>query len=247
MAKQQKRDNGLGNPAHLAPHDPGDQNAIQVIIETPKGSRNKYSFDSQQKVFQLKKVLPAGMAFPCDFGFVPSTVSEDGDSVDVLVLMDEPAFPGCLLQCRVIGHRGGARKEKRARTQREFSRKAHRLPQAGRARFRMQERVLFGSSQVPCRADAHRGLTVSKLEVAGPPRISVRHQAYSAFLGGRRPGSKAAGSSIEEREPQHQYNGGNGFMADAARMVYGSVRAIQSTGIGTRVVRLPRLHSMKAP
>jgi len=85
----------------LAPTD-GD-NKIQVIIETPKGSRNKYAFDTEQRVFALKKVLPAGMAFPYDFGFVPSTKAEDGDPTDVLVLMDEPAFPGCLLKCRLIG------------------------------------------------------------------------------------------------------------------------------------------------
>jgi inorganic pyrophosphatase len=53
-------------------------------------------------IFELKKV-PAGMAFPYDFGFVPSTEADDGDPVDVLVLMDEPAFPGCVLKCRPIG------------------------------------------------------------------------------------------------------------------------------------------------
>lgn len=51
----------------------------------------------------MKKVLPAGMAFPYDFGFVPSTLADDGDPIDVLVLMDEPAFSGCVLKCRVIG------------------------------------------------------------------------------------------------------------------------------------------------
>ena len=76
---------------------------MQVVIETPKGSRNKYAFDAEQRVFSLKKVLPAGMAFPYDFGFIPNTLGEDGDPVDVLVLMDEPAFPGCLLKCRLIG------------------------------------------------------------------------------------------------------------------------------------------------
>jgi len=76
---------------------------VQVIIETPKGSRNKYAFDTEQRIFALKKVLPAGMTFPYDFGFIPSTKAEDGDPTDVLVLMDEPAFPGCLLKCRVIG------------------------------------------------------------------------------------------------------------------------------------------------
>jgi len=76
---------------------------LQVVIETPKGSRNKYAFDEDERVFTLKKVLPAGMAFPYDFGFIPSTKAEDGDPIDVLVLMDEPAFPGCVLKCRPIG------------------------------------------------------------------------------------------------------------------------------------------------
>jgi inorganic pyrophosphatase len=94
---------GLSNPIFLEPRDDGDEKAIQVIIETPKGSRNKFAFDPEQKVFELKKVLPAGMTFPYDFGFIPSTKAEDGDPMDVLVLMDEPAFPGCLLKCRLIG------------------------------------------------------------------------------------------------------------------------------------------------
>ena len=103
MAKRVKNDKGLQNPIVLQPLDDTDSSVIQVIIETPKGSRNKYAFDPDQRIFELKKVLPAGMAFPYDFGFVPSTIAEDGDPVDVLVLMDEPAFPGCLLRCRLIG------------------------------------------------------------------------------------------------------------------------------------------------
>jgi inorganic pyrophosphatase len=91
-----------GNPIDLKPINK-DEETIQVVVETPKGSRNKYAFDPEQRVFALKKVLPAGMAFPYDFGFVPSTRADDGDPVDVLVLMDEPAFAGCLLQCRLIG------------------------------------------------------------------------------------------------------------------------------------------------
>jgi inorganic pyrophosphatase len=101
MSKQKK--GSLANPLRLAPRDEDDREIIQVIIETPKGSRNKYAFDVDQKVFELTKVLPAGMAFPYDFGFIPSTLAEDGDPTDVLVLMDEPAFPGCLLKCRIIG------------------------------------------------------------------------------------------------------------------------------------------------
>jgi inorganic pyrophosphatase len=74
-----------------------------VIIETPKGSRNKYAFNEELGHFELRKVLPAGMAFPYDFGFVPSTLADDGDPLDVLVLMDEPAFAGCRLCCRIVG------------------------------------------------------------------------------------------------------------------------------------------------
>ena len=76
---------------------------LQVIIETPKGCRNKYSFDDVQKIFVLKAALPAGMVFPYDFGFLPRTLADDGDPIDVLVLMDEPAFPGCALMARLIG------------------------------------------------------------------------------------------------------------------------------------------------
>ncbi|HKB89264.1 MAG TPA: inorganic diphosphatase [Opitutaceae bacterium] len=108
MNKDGTRKNGKGadalaNPAQIENVDEKDSEIIQVVIETPKGSRNKYAFDQDQRVFELKKVLPAGMAFPYDFGFIPRTLGEDGDPLDVLVLMDEPAFPGCVLKCRLIG------------------------------------------------------------------------------------------------------------------------------------------------
>jgi inorganic pyrophosphatase len=102
----------LSNPSLLTSLAKGD-GIIQVIIETPKGSRNKYAFDEKQRVFALKKVLPAGMAFPYDFGFVPSTIAEDGDAFDVLVLMDEPAFSGCLLKCRIVGIIEAKQREKK--------------------------------------------------------------------------------------------------------------------------------------
>jgi inorganic pyrophosphatase len=102
-SKDGKRTAALADPSKLRPTDEDDEAIFQVVIETPKGSRNKYAFDEDQKVFELKKVLPAGMMFPYDFGFVPRTLADDGDPVDVLVLMDEPAFPGCVLKCRLIG------------------------------------------------------------------------------------------------------------------------------------------------
>jgi len=106
MAKDEKRDRsgkGLADPSQLPPMDGKDREIIKVIIETPKGSINKYAFDAAEKTFAVKTVLPAGMTFPYEFGFVPSTIADDGDPVDVLVLMDEPAFPGCLVRCRLIG------------------------------------------------------------------------------------------------------------------------------------------------
>lgn len=76
---------------------------IEVIIETPKGCRNKYNYDEKRKAFKLKKILPAGAVFPFDFGFIPGTKGEDGDPLDVLVIMDEPAYPGCVVECRIVG------------------------------------------------------------------------------------------------------------------------------------------------
>ena len=77
--------------------------SVDVIVDTPKGSRNKFKYDSALGRFRLKKVLPAGMSFPYDFGEIPGTRAEDGDPLDVLILMDAPAFPGCVIECRLIG------------------------------------------------------------------------------------------------------------------------------------------------
>jgi inorganic pyrophosphatase len=76
---------------------------LNVIIETPKGCRNKFDYDPELGIFRLGGVLPAGAVFPFDFGFVPQTLGEDGDPLDVLLIMDEPAFTGCLVPARLIG------------------------------------------------------------------------------------------------------------------------------------------------
>ena len=102
MSKRSKRSIGFADPTRLPPFQSKSAD-LTVIIETPKGSRNKYAYDPKERIFNLRQVLPAGMAFPYDFGFVPSTLAEDGDPLDVLVLMDEPAFPGCKLTGRVVG------------------------------------------------------------------------------------------------------------------------------------------------
>src|SRR5579875_1056541 len=75
----------------------------QAIIETPKGRRSKFKYEPESKMFSLSHVLPQGFTFPFDFGFIPSTKAEDGDPLDIIVLMDEPAHVGCLLKVRIIG------------------------------------------------------------------------------------------------------------------------------------------------
>ncbi len=80
-----------------------DSDCVQVIVETPKERRNKYGYDTARGLFRLKSVLPAGHVFPFDFGFIPGTRREDGDPLDILVLMEEPAAQGCLVLSRVIG------------------------------------------------------------------------------------------------------------------------------------------------
>src|SRR6186713_1184899 len=72
---------------------PFEDDCVLVVIETPKGSPNKLTFEPRYGTFVLKGVLPAGAVFPFDFGFVPSTRADDGDPLDVLVLMDAPVHP----------------------------------------------------------------------------------------------------------------------------------------------------------
>jgi len=79
------------------------QRLCKAIIETPKGRRNKFDYDPKFRMFKLGGLLPEGLAFPFDFGFIPSTLADDGDPVDIMVLMDEPAHVGCLLDVRIIG------------------------------------------------------------------------------------------------------------------------------------------------
>jgi len=75
----------------------------RAIIETPKGSRNKFKYDPESELFMPGGLLPEGMMFPFDFGFILSTLGDDGDPLDILVLMDAPAHVGCLIETRIIG------------------------------------------------------------------------------------------------------------------------------------------------
>ncbi len=93
----------MATPVNELPAVEPDSGRLNVVVDTPKGCRNKYKFDGQHGQWRLSKVLPQGMSFPYDFGFIPSTRSEDGDPLDILLLMDEPAFPGCVVPARLIG------------------------------------------------------------------------------------------------------------------------------------------------
>lgn len=88
--------------AHLPAFDE-ERRAIHGVIEAVKGSRNKFKFDPRTSLFVHDSVLPAGATYPFDFGFVPSTKGEDGDPLDVLILMDEPAFVGAVIPSRLVG------------------------------------------------------------------------------------------------------------------------------------------------
>ena len=91
--------------------------ACLAIIETPKGRRSKFDYDVDLKAFRLKKLLPEGLSFPLDFGFIPSTLCDDGDPLDIMVLADEPLSVGVILDVRLIGVINAEEKEK-GRTER---------------------------------------------------------------------------------------------------------------------------------
>lgn len=76
---------------------------FDVVIEIPKGQRNKYEMDHESGRIRLDRMLFTSTRYPADYGFVEHTLAEDGDPLDALVLLEEPTFPGCLIKCRAIG------------------------------------------------------------------------------------------------------------------------------------------------
>jgi inorganic pyrophosphatase len=74
-----------------------------VVVETPKGSTQKYDYDEKLHGYFLAKIMPTGMIFPYDFGFIPNTKGSDGDPLDVIVISEFHSFPGCIVECRIIG------------------------------------------------------------------------------------------------------------------------------------------------
>ena len=101
MAKSKKKN--PWDPTRLNPFDKENPGVVIAVIETPGGSRNKFKYDEELGFYSLSGVLPEGMVFPHAFGFVPRTEAADGDPEDILIIMDEPTFTGCVVPCRLIG------------------------------------------------------------------------------------------------------------------------------------------------
>jgi inorganic pyrophosphatase len=80
-----------------------DDGDVQVVVETPRGSRAKFAYDPKLETFALSKSLLTGLTYPHDWGFVPSTKADDGDPLDIMVIHDAATFPGMIVACRVIG------------------------------------------------------------------------------------------------------------------------------------------------
>ena len=80
-----------------------DAGRVTVVVDTPRGSRAKYKYDEDHGLMRLSKILPRGLYFPYNFGFIPGTRGEDGDALDVLIVLDEPLALGCVATVRLIG------------------------------------------------------------------------------------------------------------------------------------------------
>jgi inorganic pyrophosphatase len=79
------------------------ERSIDVVVEIPRGSRNKYEYDHHANVIRLDRRLFSATVYPADYGFIPKTLGEDGDPLDALVLLDDPTFPGCWITARPVG------------------------------------------------------------------------------------------------------------------------------------------------
>lgn len=82
---------------------PSVPEVVYAVIEIPKGSRNKYEYDKDMEAFALDRVLYSPFHYPAEYGIIPQTLWDDGDPMDIIVLMDQPTFPGCVIETRPIG------------------------------------------------------------------------------------------------------------------------------------------------
>ena len=166
------------------PHRLDDKAATcRAVIETPKGRRSKYSYDATAQAFALKRLLPDGMSFPLDFGFVPSTMAEDGDPLDILVLNDEPAVVGALVEVRLIGviEAEQTQEGKTIRNDRVLAvAQASFLFEKVKTAKDLGERLMLNLTQFWVNYDALRGVEFKVLGVGGPERAAELIREASA-------------------------------------------------------------------
>jgi inorganic pyrophosphatase len=93
----------MSNLWHQLEPGPDAPDVIYVIVEIPKGSRNKFEYGKELGVIKLDRVLFSSLHYPGDYGLIPRTLYDDGDALDVLVMINEPTFPGCIIEARPIG------------------------------------------------------------------------------------------------------------------------------------------------
>jgi inorganic pyrophosphatase len=136
---------------------------VNVLIEIPGGSKNKYEFDKEMNAFALDRVLYSSVQYPYDYGFIPNTLADDGDPLDGMVIMDQPTFPGCVIAARPIGMMemidGGDRDEKILCVPDKDPRFAHITTLANIAPHRLEEIAEFFLS--------YKNLEKKKVEVLG--------------------------------------------------------------------------------
>lgn len=82
---------------------PSAPEVVYAVIEIPRGSRNKYEYDKDMEAFALDRVLYSPVHYPAEYGIIPQTLYDDGDPMDIMVLMEQPTFPGCIIESRAIG------------------------------------------------------------------------------------------------------------------------------------------------
>lgn len=182
---------------------------VEVVIETPAGSRNKYLHDEDRGIFRLHKLLPLGTTFPFDFGFVPETLAEDGDPVDVLVLSAEPLFPGCRVDVRLLGVIEARQSEKGGKTIRND--RLIGVPETKKIRPRertlddLPEAVLDQLEHFFVSYNRAEGRTFTPLARRGP-EVALRllekaRRAYGSRATAEVPRSGRAGSRRKARAP----------------------------------------------
>ena len=163
------------------------RHTCRAIIESPKGSRSKYAFDPETGAFALKRILPDGMSFPLDFGFVPGTSAEDGDPLDILVLNDEPGCVGALVEARLVGVIEGEQREdgKTFRNDRILAvAQVSHLFRSIRVADDLDGPVLKNLTQFWVNYGALRGAEFVVLGLQGPQAaVEAVRQARTAFLG----------------------------------------------------------------